>query len=228
MGTCNTTQKELGGKHLKIKACQAVSLKFTDLSSTVELVAPPTDFALQDGDIIKLFALPVGLTVFTAWTALAPKYYKVVNYVSNTNFKLSEVNNTTPIVADDTVAAQAADAFIALGGIRSKTFSIGIDAIDITNEDSDEWSSILDGAGIRSIEVSGEGVLVNSQKIMALEDDMLANNLVCLMFLETKTFRMFDGCFKLTSLEYSGGHDAESSMSIAASSSGKVYSKRGA
>ena len=228
MGTCNTTQKELGGKHLKIKACQAVNIKTVNASSTLELVSPPTDFALQDGDIIKFTGSVGANTVITAWTPSAPKYYKVVQYVSNTNFKIAEVNSVTPIVMDDAEASIPADAFIALGGIRSKTFSIGIDGIDITNEDSDEWSTMLDGAGIRSIEISGEGVLVNSQKIMALEDDMLANNLVCLMFLETKTHRMFDGCFKLTSLEYSGGHDAESSMSIAASSSGKVYSKRGA
>jgi len=226
MGSCNTTQKELGGKSLKIKACQAVSIKTVDESETLELVAPPSGFQLSNGDIIKFLSVGAN-TAISAWSASAPKYYKVVNYVSNTNFKVAEVDETTPIEMDASEATISADAFVAIGGIRSKTFSLGVDGIDITNEDSDEWTTLLDGAGIRSAEISGEGVFVNSQKIQALEDDMIANNLVCLMFLEEKSFRMFDGCFKVTSLEYSGGHDGEGTMSISASSSGKVYSKRG-
>jgi TP901-1 family phage major tail protein len=125
-------------------------------------------------------------------------------------------------VFDDTAAALSVDLFKSTGGLRSKSINFSAEGIDITNEESDEWKKMLDKAGIRSMEISGSGVYNNYDVFQSLVTKFLANELTCLMFVEVKTGRIYEGCFKLTSLEISGDYDAESSYSISAASSGAV------
>lgn len=211
MGTCNTAQKEMGGKDLGIKACVEASIATADTSS--ELTS--TAHGLKVGDIVKFGSVGAN-TVFNTTS-----FYFVKEIVDANKFKISSTRTGAAIIADATETALSADLFQALGGIRSKSIALAAEGIDITNEESDEWKVFLDKAGMRSLEISGSGVYTNSAVLSSLQTKMLANELTCLMFLEFKTGKLIEGCFKLTSLEYSGDHDAESSMSISASSSGK-------
>jgi TP901-1 family phage major tail protein len=114
------------------------------------------------------------------------------------------------------------DGFASIGGIRSKSFSLSSEEIDITSEDSDEWKTILDKAGIRSVAVSGSGVYSNAENVKSLRNSFLNNEMVCMVLLEAKDQLVWSGCFKIASIEISGDYNAESSLSISASSSGKV------
>lgn len=221
---CNTTQKEVGGKDLLLKACEAISVTSTSPGTPTifTLVSPPSGFELKAGDLIAFLTRGTN-TTFNISTLAAPKFYKILTVPSLTTFTFADLATpTVAISADDAEVGMSALAFVGVGGLRSKTFSVKVDGIDITNSDSDQWTTLLDGAGIRSFELSGEGVFTNSQKVQALEDALIANRQVCLMFLDAKAYRIYEGCFKITSMEYSGSFDGEGTFSMSASSSGAL------
>jgi TP901-1 family phage major tail protein len=209
---CNTAQNEVGGKDLLIKACILDEVATTNLSSSLTANA----HGLKVGDVVK-FEEVGALTVVDTST-----FYYVKEIVDANTFKISATKSGVVIAMDATEATLDIELFKQIGGIRSKSMSISAEGIDITSEDSDEWKVFLDKAGMRSVEISGSGVHSNSLMLKQIEDKMLANELTCLMFLEWKNGKIYAGCFKITSLEYSGDHDGEGSMSISASSSGAI------
>ena len=224
MGTCNTVQNEVGGKELLLKICEDVTVATVDGSTTLTLspVAPETVLpALKKGDVIA-FAEVGANTVIDASTKAAPKYYKVLSVISASTITISELTNNVAIEMDADETSLELLVFLNFGGMRSKTFSFKTDGIDITNADSDEWKTMLDGAGIRSFDISGEGVYTNNQSFQKAFKYCRQNLLTCLMFIEVKSNTIFEGCFKITSIEVSGAYDGEGTYSMSASSSGEL------
>ena len=212
MGSCNTTQNELGGKQLLLKACKQGNVASTATSATLTSVG----HGLKVGDIVKPTQVGANTTIVVG------TLYVVKTVPTVDTFTISATLGGAAIIADDSEAVMVWDLFKAVGGIRSKSLSFSSEGIDITNEESDEWKTMLDLAGIRSMEVSGSGVYSSYDMVSYLEAQALANSLTCLMFLSPKTGRVYSGCFKLTSFEVSGDYDAESNFSISASSSGAI------
>lgn len=213
MGTCNTAQKEMGGKELLLKACVDAVAATTSSSTSITTT---TDHGLKVGDIVK-FAEIGALT-----SVNLTSFYYVKEIVDNDTFKISSTRSGAAISMDATEASLDILLFKSTGGLRSKSISMSAEGVDITNEESDEWKVMLDKAGMRSFEISGSGVYNNYPVFQTLVDKFLANELTCLMFVEVKTGKLYEGCFKLTSLEVSGDYDAESNYSISASSSGPI------
>lgn len=212
MGSCNVAQNEMGGKELLLKACVEDEIATTNADSELVAVA----HGLKVGDIVK-FAEVGANTVINTTT-----FYYVKEIVDADTFKISATRSGAALIMDANEAALTADLFKSTGGLRSKSISFSAEGIDITNEESDEWKVMLDKAGMRSLEISGSGVYNNYPVFQTLVDKFLANELTCLMFVEVKTGKLYEGCFKLTSLEISGDYDAESNYSISAQSSGSV------
>jgi len=148
-------------------------------------------------------------------------FYFVVAVASGT-FRISATKGGSPITPDALEASLDVKAFISVGGIRSKSFGLAAEAVDITSGDSDEWRTILDGAGQRSSSVSGSGVFTNRPGFTLIEDSFFAKSLICLMFIDVKNSKIFEGCYKVTSLEISGEYNGEGSFSISAESSGAI------
>lgn len=212
MATCNTTQNEVGGKDLLLKACVAAVAATTDTSENLVITA----HGLKVGDIVKF--LEIGANTVINLTS----FYVVKEVVDANTIKISATKSGPAIVFDATEASLDMLKFLSTGGLRSKSLSFSAEGIDISNEESDEWRVMLDKAGFRSLEISGSGVYNNYTVFQGLVTKFLANELVCLAFIEVKTGRIYEGCFKLTSLEIAGDYDAESSYSISATSSGPV------
>jgi TP901-1 family phage major tail protein len=145
----------------------------------------------------------------------------VKTITSTTVFELSATVSGAAILSAVAAATLSGLGFFTVGGLRSKSFGFNSGAIDITNHDSEEWTKILDKAGVRNFSVSGSGVYTNEEIFTEIRTNAFANNLVCLMFIEVKTYTIFEGCFKITSLEISGDYDAESNYSLSAESSGQ-------
>lgn len=223
MGACNTVQNEIGGKELLLKICEDVTVA-TVVGTTLTLspVLPATTLpVIKKGDVIS-FADVGANTTITASTQAAPKFYKVLAVLSPTTITISELTGSTAIALDAVEASLESLLFVNFGGMRSKTFSFKTDGIDITNADSDEWKTMLDGAGIRSFDISGEGVYTNNQSFQKAFKYCRENLLTCLMFIEVKSNTIFEGCFKITSIEVSGAYDGEGTYSMSASSSGQL------
>lgn len=212
MANCNTEQNELGGKELLLKACKEISVATVTASETLTSTA----HGLVAGDVIKFRSVGANTSINTT------DFYFVVAPIAANTFKISANRGGTPIELDATEAALLVDAFQSLGGLRSKSFSFSSEGIDITNADSDEWKKILDGAGIRSFSVSGSGVYTNEAVFQYVFGRARGNLLTCLMFIDVKAERIYEGCFKITSMEVSGDYDAESNYSISAESSGEI------
>lgn len=211
---CNTTQNEVGGKTLILKACTAVTGITTALTGADILKVA---HGLKVGDIVVFTG---GLGSITGLT-LGQNYY-VKTITDADNFQISATKAGAAIVVADAEVAVEADFFTTIGGIRSKSLSMSADGIDITNADSDEWKTMLDAAGVRSMSLSGSGVYNNQTLFQSMYTKFLSNSLTCLMLIESGTARIYSGCWKLTSLEISGDYDGEGNFSISAESSGQI------
>lgn len=207
---CNTTQKEIGGKHLLLKACVEAILGFTSTSANITLTA----HGLKVGDLVGF------KTVDTLTQVALGRFYYVKSIVDANTFTISHTPSSAALVSNATEADIQAVLFKAVGGIRSKSVDESFEGIDITSEDSDDWKTILDEAGIRSIAISGDGVYTNAEMFKTVHDTARLNKLQCLMIVDFKTLRLIEGCFKVTSIGRAGGHDGEATFSIAAESSG--------
>lgn len=218
MGTCNTTQNEVGGKDLFLKKCVEMTAATTNTSASVAI----TNHLAKVGDLIKF--KEVGALTNVTLT----DYYFVKTVVNANTIEISATPGGAAITMDASEANLDVDVFRNVGGIRGKSLSLASEGIDITNQDSDQWRTLLDGAGIRSGEISGDGVYTNEDMAKQVEDDFLANLLTCLAIVEAKSGRVYVGCFKVTSLELGGSYDGEGTLSISASSSGPVTAFRAA
>lgn len=211
--SCNTAQNEVGGKDLLLKKCKEfTAIETTNASANVEIAS----HGAKVGDIVKFSAVGANTVINV------DDFYIVREVVDANTITIKSSLTGAAIVMDATSAVLAALVFRNLGGLRSKEFSLSSEAVDITNADSDEWSTMLDGAGVRSASMSGSGVWTNELVFQEFFADFLANRLTCLVLVDAKSGRLYEGCFKITELSVSGDYDAEGTYSVSAESSGPV------
>lgn len=208
---CNTNQNEIGGKSLLLKACKEVTLATTTGTADIALTAN----GLVLGDLVR-FEDVGSITTFEI-----NQIYFVVLAATNT-FRLSATLGGSAIVPDHTQASLASEIFQNIGGIKTKSISFKVKGIDVTNQDSDEWTNMLDNAGVRSLDIAGSGVYNASTVFETVRANAFNNVLQCLAFIDVIQGKIYDGCFKITALQVGGSFDAEGTFSITASSSGIV------
>jgi len=57
---------------------------------------------------------------------------------------------------------EASEAFTTIGGLRTKRIAFNDETVDVTHSGSTgRWRELLAGAGVRSAEVSGDGVFID-------------------------------------------------------------------
>lgn len=213
MGVCNTTQNEVGGKDLIIKKCK----EFTAASSTAtSATLTVTGHGAKVGDIVKFTAIDGNTTINLT------DYYSVVSVPTVNSLTVAAAPGGTAIIMDDTSAILELLVFRTLGGLRTKELSFSSEGVDITNVDSQEWKSMLDNAGVRSVSFSGGGVYTSEAVFREFRTDFLANALTCVMLLDAKTKEIIEGCFKITELSISGSYDGEGEYSVSGESSGPI------
>jgi predicted secreted protein len=213
MALCNTIQNEVGGKDLLLKKAKCFETgATTNNSSALTLTA----HGAKVGDLIKF--VTVG-----ALTAVNTNDYYLVRDVTNANtITIRALINGPAVVFDAAETNLEILVYRNLGGLRSKEFGLSSEAVDITNVDSDEWSTMLDGAGVRSASFSGSGVWTNEVVFQEFFADFLANRLVNQALVDAKTGRVYAGRFKITELSVSGDYDAEGTYSVSGESSGPI------
>ena len=205
---------EQGGKFVLLKAKNGVSGAVT-FTATGDIVGY-TAHGLTAGCEVSFS------TVTTTTTVTEDTTYWVINPTTDT-FQLSSTKcGTTAVSIDVDGTGTMDDVYSVIGGIRSKTFTINAEAIDITNADSCEWREILDSAGLRTMSLSGSGVFENGLIISNLRTAILANTLTDFEMIIDSDGDKFSGSFKITSLEYAGEYNAEATYSISMESSGTI------
>ena len=111
--------------------------------------------------------------------------------------------------------------FDVVGGMRSTSFRINNELVDVTNKMSQGWREILSGAGIRHVSLSGSGIFTDSASENALQAKALSSS-VDHYEVAFESGDKFSGAFLVTSLEYAGDYNGERTYNLALESSGPV------
>ena len=129
--------------------------------------------------------------------------------------------------SDSVKAAQDAipdDAdFETIGGVQNKGLEITAAEIDITSDSSGENREILDGHGIRSHNLTVDGIVQNSVLFKALETNALNQKLRWFRVVQTdNAARKYTSKYKITSFQSTGAHDGAIQFTATLTSSGPL------
>lgn len=113
------------------------------------------------------------------------------------------------------------ETFTTVAGLKSASFSLGNELVDITNKDSAGWRELLAGAGTKTVTISASGVFKNTVTEQAVQADALASSIdnYQIIFEDGAGFL---GSFQIASLEYTGEHNGAREYSVTLESSGAV------
>jgi len=208
------TQTALGGKDFLLKVGNgfAGAVTFTAATDLVTQVG----HGLSNGDVVRF-------SVITDTTGIVINTTYFVRDATADTFKLAatEGGAVLPLTTDGT--GTAVEAFRTVGGLRSTSVSLNGEAIDITNQESSQWSEILDRAGINSVSLSGSGVFKDDASL-ALARKLVLDRILrnWQVLVNGSAGDYWQGCFKMTTLEQAGDYNNEQTYSISLESSGPV------
>ena len=120
-----------------------------------------------------------------------------------------------------------------VGGLRSTSITMNDEAVDVTNKDSLGTRTLLAGAGVNSISISGSGVFTDSACEVAVRAAyQLQQNTTDGSSSQTPAFETFQflipnlgtytGSFMIASIEYSGEFNGEVTYSMSFESAGYI------
>jgi TP901-1 family phage major tail protein len=123
--------------------------------------------------------------------------------------------------------------FVAVGGMRSSSITLNDESVDITNKDSKGTRTLLAGAGVNSISISGSGVFTNDTQEQLVRTSFQAQqNTSDGSSSQTPAYKDFKftvptlgtytGSFQITSIEYAGEYNGEATYSMSFESAGYV------
>lgn len=120
------------------------------------------------------------------------------------------------------IDTNGAGSFSSVGGLRTKSMTISEESVDITDSDSaGRWRELLAAAGVRTISISGGGVFKDS----ATEGQLLTYYMAGTypeFQLVVPGLGTFEGPFQISTLEYAGEYNAESTFSVSLESAGEI------
>lgn len=117
---------------------------------------------------------------------------------------------------------QATETFVTVAALRTTDLSINGESVDVTNKDSpNQLRELLDGGGVKSLDISAGGVFTDDQSQIDVEDDCFQGHLWNYQIVFDGG-RTYEAPFQVTSCEYSGEHNGEHTYSIELESGGDV------
>jgi len=114
----------------------------------------------------------------------------------------------------------ATDTFETVAGLRATRISFNAQSVNVTNVASQGgWRELLAGAGVRSVNISGNGVFRDEATDTRMREVFFNNEIPSFQVI-IPDFGVLEGPFMLTALEYSGDYDGEAQFELSLSSSG--------
>ena len=110
---------------------------------------------------------------------------------------------------------------VTLVGVRTRTFSITNDYVDVTTDDDNGWRTLLADPGLRSVEVTAGGICSDQVLIAEIMKANITGEPLD-VDLPTATGAKLSGTFVVSSFEGSGDHDGAYEFSATFMSSGAV------
>lgn len=120
------------------------------------------------------------------------------------------------------VDTTGAGVFTTVAGLRARSLSISAETVEITNTESPgQWRELLSGAGVKSARITGSGVFKDAASDATIRDYAF-NGTVRDWQVIVPDFGTIAGAFQITSLEFSGRHDAEMTFDLSLESAGEL------
>ena len=115
-----------------------------------------------------------------------------------------------------------AGAYTQLAGLRSREIKINSETVDVTNSDSpNQWRELLANAGIKSMEASGSGVLLDA----AVDASIISVNMngtIRNWRLFVPGIGTFQGLFQISQYGLTGDHNGAAEFSLSIMSAGEI------
>lgn len=126
---------------------------------------------------------------------------------------------TLPLAGRKVAIYDASDSpRVLIAGARTKTCSINGEPIDITNDDDDAFRTLLSDPAMRSIDLSVEGILKNTNELVKITAS--SPTLLEAYEIDFDTVGIISGNFYLASLELGGEYQNAVTFSASLQSSG--------
>ena len=113
--------------------------------------------------------------------------------------------------------------FTVVGGIRATGFSINNELIDATHKGSAGKRTLLEGAGIQSMNISGSGLFEDDTPFSLVRAAAEGNTpLNYQILVPGSSDRTYEGAFMITRFDYSGDYNGEVAYTLTLESSGTI------
>lgn len=111
--------------------------------------------------------------------------------------------------------------YVTIGGMRATRFLLNNQLIDASHKESGKWRSLLTGAGISSLSITGSGVFTNAESEVLLRQNAFNNSATtfCLFF---GNGDILSGLFVVSAYERQGNFAEEECYSITLESAGEI------
>lgn len=118
----------------------------------------------------------------------------------------------------------AAGTFTTVGGLRTNTFTINNEAVEITTKDSLGKRRLLEGAGVNSISISGEGVAQDDTPLSLVLAAAQDNTHLNFQLIDPATTNggTYEGEFMIESFEQTGEYNGAVNFTITLQSAGVI------
>lgn len=114
------------------------------------------------------------------------------------------------------------EVFTAIGGLRTKSMKINGETVDVTSaDDTQKWRQLLEGAGVKSVSISGAGVFKSGTIAASVNADVLGQ-LIKNWQVIVPGLGTFEMPTQASEMEYAGEHNGELTYSLTLESAGDV------
>lgn len=118
--------------------------------------------------------------------------------------------------------SDGAGTYQTLAGIRSATFTLDKETVDITSQDdTSRYRQLLSGAGVKSMSIKGSGVFKDSASEATARTYWAADTIRNVQVI-IPSFYSITGLMSITNIEYAGEHNGEATYSISIDSGGDL------
>lgn len=112
--------------------------------------------------------------------------------------------------------------FTTIAGLRATRISFNTETVDVTSlESQGGWRELLGGAGVRSANVSGSGVFVDSATDDRARQIFFAGTVETFQVI-IPDFGIVEGPFQITAIEYAGSYNGEATYELSLASAGAL------
>lgn len=113
-------------------------------------------------------------------------------------------------------------AYQVVAGLKTRHVTLNAESVDVTNADSTgRWRELLDGCGVRSASIAGDGIFVDDAGLEAVRGGFFANAVRDAKIL-IPGLGTFEGKWKVSQMEFAAEYNAPVTASMTFDSAGEI------